>query len=388
MSGDMNRQFRVLHITGDSVLGGTESVLLGIARCQSLDCHTKHEFLMFPDGILRQQLEAFGAKTYLLGVVRLRNLPQIIKARQSFRRLLKSEKYDVVVFHQYAWMALILSGISRRMGCSNVRWFHNEIRKNHWTEAVLRFLQPQFPSWSFYCSNFLKNQTQDRCTGEVMYCPVAPSKQITSDERHAIRAELQTPDDSVVIIQVSRMGVRKGHTQLIKALGDLRQDSSWICWVVGGADSEEQRDYVSSLEVFTKKIGISDRVKFLGKRTDVPRLLYAADIFCQPNLPPPEPFGISFIEALYAGLPVVTTAMGGALEIIDESSGILVPAGNPESLAQALRALVVNRNLRESFRSSGPKRARELCDPKQQIVQLGKSLRRNVQSLTCDTKLG
>ena len=57
------------------------------------------------------------------------------------------------------------------------------------------------------------------------------------------------------------------------------------------------------------------------QRDDVPRLLAAADIFCQPNLGP-EPFGIGFVEALSAGLPVITTATGGALEIVDGDCGI------------------------------------------------------------------
>ena len=62
--------------------------------------------------------------------------------------------------------------------------------------------------------------------------------------------------------------------------------------------------------------------------TDVPRLLAAADIHCQPNISP-EPFGIAFIEALAAGLPVVTSAIGGAIEIVDDTCGRLVPASDP-----------------------------------------------------------
>ena len=67
-------------------------------------------------------------------------------------------------------------------------------------------------------------------------------------------------------------------------------------------------------------------MRWLGQRRDVPELLAAADIYCQPNVGA-EPFGIVFVEALYTGLPVVTTALGGALEIIDASCGVLVPPG-------------------------------------------------------------
>ena len=67
-------------------------------------------------------------------------------------------------------------------------------------------------------------------------------------------------------------------------------------------------------------------MRFLGERRDVAACMRAADIHCQPNTAP-EPFGLAFVEALYAGLPVVTTALGGALEILTDACGVLVPAG-------------------------------------------------------------
>jgi glycosyltransferase involved in cell wall biosynthesis len=120
---------------------------------------------------------------------------------------------------------------------------------------------------------------------------------------------------------------------------------------------------------------ISDRVRFLGQRSDVPSLMRAADIFCQPKQEP-EPFGIVFLEALQAGLPVVSTNMGGAAEIINESCGILTPPGNPEALAEVLGRLIQNPTQRRSLGDAGPARARVLCEPATQIRQLGDVLGR------------
>ena len=108
---------------------------------------------------------------------------------------------------------------------------------------------------------------------------------------------------------------------------------------------------------------------FLGERRDVPALMRAADLHCQPNTAP-EPFGLAFVEALHAGLPVVTTAMGGALEIVTPSCGVLVPPGDADALEQALRALVVDPEARARLGSGGPARARELCDPGRQLAAL------------------
>src|SRR6202007_1965732 len=94
--------------------------------------------------------------------------------------------------------------------------------------------------------------------------------------------------------------------------------------------------------------GLGERIRFLGQRSDVPQLLAAADIHCQPNTGP-EPFGVAFIEAMYAGLPVVTTAMGGALEIVQEECGVLVPPDDPQALADALLPLIRDKDLRARF---------------------------------------
>jgi glycosyltransferase involved in cell wall biosynthesis len=77
-----------------------------------------------------------------------------------------------------------------------------------------------------------------------------------------------------------------------------------------------------------------------------------------------------FIEALWAGLPVLTTAMGGPLEIINESCGFLVEPGRANLLAESLRRLIESADLRSRLGKAGAARARELCDPVAQIDKL------------------
>ena len=103
-------------------------------------------------------------------------------------------------------------------------------------------------------------------------------------------------------------------------------------------------------------------ITFLGERSDVPRLMAAADIYCQPNTGP-EPFGIAFVEALAAGVPVVTTAIGGAVEIVDARCGILVDAPSPVLVAEALQRLIDSPALRASLAAAGPARASRSRSP-------------------------
>ena len=127
---------------------------------------------------------------------------------------------------------------------------------------------------------------------------------------------------------------------------------------------------MQSLRDSAERLGIADRVRFLGHRSDVPVLLNLSDIFCQPNLAP-EPFGVSMVEAMAAGLPVVTSAAGGALEIVNESCGVLVPVGDAKALAAALERLIQDSAERERLGRAGPIRASELCDPATQTRRFG-----------------
>ena len=149
---------------------------------------------------------------------------------------------------------------------------------------------------------------------------------------------------------------------LLEALAELKDLPKWVWWQVGGAQRAAEVGYLRSVKQAARRLGVFDRVRWLGERVDVPELLAAADLYCQPNLAP-EPFGIVFVEALAAGLPVVTSAWGGALEIVDESCGRLVPPHDRAALRSALRTLLADPSLRARMSGAGPDRARRLCDP-------------------------
>jgi glycosyltransferase involved in cell wall biosynthesis len=174
-------------------------------------------------------------------------------------------------------------------------------------------------------------------------------------------------------VQTSRMEAWKGHHLLLHALIVLNDIPGWTAWIVGGAQRPDELRYMNDLKQASATLGIGDRVTFLGQSSNVPRILAAADIHCQPNTGP-EPFGITFVEALYAGIPVVTTAMGGAREIVDDSCGIMVRSDAPGPLAASLRELIEDSALRKQLGSAGPTRARRLCNPATQLTRLAELL--------------
>ena len=196
---------------------------------------------------------------------------------------------------------------------------------------------------------------------------------LTAAERAALRQELGTPADATVLIQVSRMEAWKGHAVVVDALAQLRGHPGWVWWVVGGAQRPEEVAYVNELVSAARRLGIEDRVRWLGERHDVRRLLAAADVHCQANAAP-EPFGIAYVEALAAGLPVVASRAGGVVEIVDESCGVLVSPGDFNALAAALERLIVDRPFRARLAAGAPARAQRLSDPATQMARLADAL--------------
>jgi glycosyltransferase involved in cell wall biosynthesis len=92
-------------------------------------------------------------------------------------------------------------------------------------------------------------------------------------------------------------------------------------------------------------------------------------MYCQPNVRP-EAFGISLVEALAAGLPVVTSDIGGACEIVDNSCGVLTPPGDVDALAAALRRVASDAGLRARLGAAAAVRPEALCNVPRQMRRI------------------
>src|SRR5262249_48865526 len=125
----------------------------------------------------------------------------------------------------------------------------------------------------------------------------------------------------------------------------MRVSQSWVLWIAGGAQRPAEARYLDQLYERVAELHLTERVRFLGERADVPQLLAAADIFCPTNLEP-EPLGLSIVEALSAGLPVVTMRAGGPAEFLDPSCAVLLDGQDPDLLATQLARLAQDEQAR------------------------------------------
>jgi glycosyltransferase involved in cell wall biosynthesis len=366
---------RLLHISSGKLFGGVETALITLARCRHLCPGMEQHFALSFEGRLSRELEDSGAEVHQLGEVRTRTPWTIWNARRRLRDLLSREPFDIVICHM-SWPLAIFGKAVRQSRSRLAFWAHDASTGRHWLDRWARRVPPDLVIGNSFFTQGTVAHLFPHAPCTVIY---PPSTMSLSEEdkgcRAAVRKHLDVDEETVVIIQVSRMEGWKGHRLHLEALGKLKENANWICWMVGGAQRPAEQQYMQSIQQQAAQLGIADRVRFLGQRSDVPRLLAAADVFCQPNLGP-EPFGLVFVEALSARLPVVTTAMGGPQEIIDASCGIVVPPGQADQLADALRRLIDSSELRAALGQRGPQRARELCDPGLRMSDLYEVLER------------
>ncbi len=364
---------RLLHIHSGNMYGGVETLLATLARHRHPGLALETHFALCFQGRLSAELMNAGVPVNLLGQVRISRPLTVVRARRALRELLHRVSFDVVICHS-AWSQALFGSAVSSAQIPLVFWLHSGTKGPYWLERLARRTIPLLVLCNSRFTAAAMPDLYPRVRREVIYCPVAPPKlAVAKSEREALRAELRTPPNTVVVIQVSRMESWKGQTLHLEALSRLKDLPGWVCWQVGGAQRPSEIDYLTALKETAVRLGIADRVHFLGQRSDVEELLAAADIHCQPNTGP-EPFGIAFIEALYAGLPVVTTALGGAGEIVTETCGRLVPPRDVKALASTLQHLIEDKMLREKLGAAGPARARELCDPASQMDRLGNLL--------------
>ena len=358
---------RVLHLHTGNLYGGVETMLTCLQRHVSAMPECTMTYALTAEGKLAGDLREAGGDVIILPPVRLRSLRGIMTARRAVRALIDSGRFDLVVSHS-TWTQAVFGPAVRRTSVPLLFWQHNAFEERHWIERLASFCPPDFAISNSHYSEGTLSRVFPRVDSEVVYYPVERPPE-AGESRSAVRSELQTDDGDTVIIQVSRMERWKGQTLLIDALGHLSGLGGWTCWQVGGAQRDSERQYEREVHELATQKGLADRIRFTGHRHDVSRLLAAADIHCQPNLMP-ESFGITFIEALYRGLPVVTTRMGGAMEIVEAGSGILVPTADPVQLAAALERLIVSARERAALSKKAPARAAELCHPDAQAARI------------------
>ena len=176
---------------------------------------------------------------------------------------------------------------------------------------------------------------------------------IRFEEGHGerVRSEVGVRVGETLVAAVGSLYPVKGHIVLLRALRRLDLHATPWRLVVAGRGGEE-----TALRAYATAEKLADRVHLLGHRSDVSDVLAAADIFAMPSLSEGLPLGL--LEAMFAGKPTVASDVGGIPEAVTSGrDALLVPPGNEEALAAAIRALIVDPALRGRLATAARERA-------------------------------
>lgn len=175
------------------------------------------------------------------------------------------------------------------------------------------------------------------------------------EREFGIRQEFSIDNDDFVIVSVARFSDEKGHHFLLETIALLKEliDAEKIKYpkikflLVGDGE------LLCQCKGLAINLGINEDVIFTGHRTDIKSILRNCDLFvCHSKS---EALGISILEALACGLPVIATDSGGTNEVINNNTdcGILVDYGDKEGLARAIIKLVLDKALYEKYKENG-----------------------------------
>ncbi len=287
--------------------------------------------------------------------------------------------YDLI--HANFWMSgLVAAELKRRLGLPFVITFHalGRVRRIHQGKA------DGFPTQRL--------EIEDRIVSEadaiIAECPQdeedlihlynALPEQITiipcgfdpaelwPIEKPAARKLLRLPAREFLILQLGRMVPRKGVDNVVEALALLKQQHHLSArLVIAGGETQDpdplKTPEIARLQVLAQGLGVADRIKFVG-RQDRQSLKYyysAADVFV--STPWYEPFGITPVESMACGTPVIGANVGGIRYTVRHAeTGFLVPARDPETLARRLAQLIQEPELRACLGQQSIQRANEL----------------------------
>jgi glycosyltransferase involved in cell wall biosynthesis len=173
---------------------------------------------------------------------------------------------------------------------------------------------------------------------------------VPAPERHEAGVSAETPPGGApLVLAVGRLAPQKGFATLLAAAAlwrDLRPEPFLL--IVGEGPLEAQ--------LKRQAAGLGLTVRFAGSRPDVPALLASAAVFVLPSLWEGQPLILQ--EALRAAAPIVATRVGGTPELTGEDAALLVPPGDPEELAAAVRAVLTDPALAARLRAAAGQRAR------------------------------
>ncbi len=337
----MRRPLRVLWLIDSLTAGGAEALLPPLARRLERGRVELHACALRTLGgnPFESELAAAGVPVVNLEIRNLRDRA----AFRDLQRLLREERAELVHAHlTYAsiWGALAarraglpLVATLHTLPCTGAPWSRDRLRERLMCRLLRR---PGVHVLAVSQALRRAYDTAGRLPAarvEVLHNGIDASA-FAGGDRQVARAELGLAPGAFAVSSVAVLRHGKGIEVLLEAAARLRGARPDLHLVIAGDGPLR-----ATLERRAAELGLAERVRWLGFRRDVQRVLAASDAFVLPSRF--EAFPTALLEAMAAGLPVIASAVGGVPEILGEPPcGIALPPGSAEALADALASLL------------------------------------------------
>ncbi|MEM8676163.1 MAG: glycosyltransferase family 4 protein [Cyanobacteria bacterium P01_G01_bin.67] len=358
------KQPKILFVDHTAVMGGAELSLLDLAAAYSSTC----KVLLFEDGILRHRLQQVQVEVSVVeasdailnlsasgGLNSLKIIPELWKLAAQIVKAAAS--YDLIVANSQK--AFIVSALAVLQGSPPVIWHLRDILTAKHFSPVNRFVAVQLAN-RFAAKVLVNSQATGQAFiaagGRAQLCHVVYNgfksnefDAVDYQETLKVRSQLGINENVHLVGLFSRLSYWKGQHILLKAVAELPEVQVIL---VGEALFGEQ-DYVSEIKLLATKPELAGRVHWLGFRDDIPTLMKACDIIAHTSTEP-EPFGRVIVEGQLAQRPVIASAAGGALELVDNGhTGYLFPPQDVLKLSGLIKRLISDRTLAKTMGQKG-----------------------------------
>lgn len=367
---------RVLFVNHTARSGGGELALRLLIRHLDKSL-VSHQLLFFEDGPIAESLRpdtevhifplsdnVLHARKDTMGAMGFGNLRRLFSLPFFIVRLSRMiASLDIDVVHTNSLKADILGGIAARLAGKRVVWHVRD-----------RIAEDYLPSKTVQAFRRLARLiphaiiANSRATLEALCLPHSnrrkakhyPATVVHDGFDFAELHEEQTVGGPELVVGlVGRIAPWKGQDIFLRAIHRIHDEFPGARFRIIGSPLFGEEAYEGQLHALCTEFGLTQCVEFCGFVRDVQRGIAELDIVVHASTIP-EPFGQVIIEGMAAGKPVIASRGGGATEIVvDGVSGLLVPMSDPEALAEAMRSLFIDADLRARLGAAGRQRVQE-----------------------------
>src|SRR4051794_34739374 len=347
----------IFFYTDSSVLGGAEKAMFMLLESLLLESPDRGEWrptLLLDDQpgaeLLAERAAALEVPVRLVGPLPLglggaRGVPALARLLRRERPAVFHAHMSSPVACKWGLAAAVAARVPAVLGTGQGGGYEPPDRSPYWQLRVLARRGGRYPALSpDIAPGGGGGLGWPRAKIDVVYNAVDLAR-VEVEAPPGLREQLGGSDARPLVLTPARLDAQKGHRVLFEAIAQIPEAT----FLLAGEGPERK-----PLEALAAELGIAGQVRFLGRREDVPQLLAACDVFALPSLY--EGSSLAVLEAMAAGIPVVSSAIGGTDEVIEGGrSGLLVPPGDSDALAAALRRVLGDPGLRTSLAA----RARE-----------------------------